>query len=291
MAANSEQHETQRNEKTKSLYLSRGDSETHGIEYFPYFYAEARIDFNDVRTGFRETRSLSQALEIYSQHADLFWVEDMIRDVDPRQMKSVSPANVRLSSLPDFVDDKFVSLMETQYMQYLLRSFEARLFKNSMLNIYSNAGESRDEFIARCAELLKNSMREELDQVCDVFNRRLEQLKEKYLPSDEFLELEIPQLESRNRVAFSQYSEHIAILFLKGDLRLRPGLSIQPSQKGLELEECLIEVEQEARRTVSGILESYEYEAQALDEYILHPNLKDIHFVRSCILWMPQKAV
>lgn len=291
MAENLEQHGTQRNEKTKSLYLSRGDSETHCLEYFPYFYAEARIDFNDVRTGFRETRSLSKALEIYSHHADLFWVEDMIRDVEPGKMQSFPPANVQLSSLPEFVDDKFVSLMETQYMQYLLRSFEARLFKNSALNIYSNAGESREDFIARCSELLENSMREDLDHVCDVFNRRLEQLKEKYLPSDEFLELEIPQLESRNRVAFSQYSEHIAILFLKGDLRLRPGVSIQPSQRGLELEECLIEVEQEARRAVGGIMESYGYKAQALDEYILHPNLRDIHFVRSCILWMPKKAV
>jgi hypothetical protein len=291
MAANSEQNETQRNGSIKSLYLSRGDSERHDIEYFPYFYAEIRIDFNDVRTGFRETRSLGKALEIYSHPTDLFWVEDMILDVSPGQMQSIPPVNGQLSSLPEFVDDKFVSLMETQYMQYLLRSFEVSLFKNSVLNIYSNASESRDEFIARCAELFEKPMREEMDQVGDVFYRRLGQLKEKYLSSDEFLGMEIQQLESRNRDAFSQYAEHIATLFLKGDLRSRPDISILPSQNAMELEECLIEVEQEARRAIRGIMDAYEYKAQALDEYILHPNLKDIHFVRSCILWMPGKVV
>ncbi len=291
MVDNSEQHETPWREKVKSLYLSRDNSVIDSIEYFPYFYAEARIDFNDVRTGYRETKSISKALEIYSPRADLLWVGDMIRDVDPRKMQSAPPYQVQLNSLPEYVDDKFVSMMEMQYMQYLVRSFESRLFKNPALNIYSNAGESRDEFIARCAELLESPMREELDCACDIFKRRLEQLKEKYLSSDEFLGTDNTQLESRNRDAFSRYSEQIAALFIKGDGLSRPEISILPSQRGVELEECLIEVEKESHRAINGIMESQNNKSQELDEYILHPNLKDIHFVRSCILWMPKKAV
>jgi hypothetical protein len=291
MTENSERYEAQRSEKVKSLYLSMGGSETNRCEYFPYFYAETRIDFNDVRTGYRETRSLNKALEIYSPHADLFWVEDMIRDVDPGKIQHTPPAQVQLNSLPEYVDENFVSLMEMQYMQYLIRYFEVHIFKNSALNIYSNACESRDEFIVRCMELLKSTMREELDQSCDVFKRRLEQLRAKYLSSDEFLGMDNTQLESRNRDAFSQYSEQITALFLTENWPPRPDISIHPLQRGMELEECLIEVEKESQRAISGIMESHKYKAQALDEYILHPNLKDIHFVRSCILWMPKKAV
>jgi hypothetical protein len=291
MAEYSELQDAQWREKVKSLYLSAEAFKTDSIDYFPYFYAETRIDFNDIRTGYKETRSLSKALEIYAPRADMFWVGDMIRDVDPGKIQSAPPANAKLAAWPEYVDDGFISLMEMQYMQYLIRSFEARLFKNSALNIYSSAGESREEFILRCAELLRSQMREALDKACDVFKRRLEQLKEKYLSSDEFFGTDNTQLESRNRDAFSQYSEQIAALFLKGDSLSRPEISILPPQKGLELEECLMEVEKESHRAIKEIMEDNAYKAQSLDEYILHPNLKDIHFVRSCILWMPKKAV
>lgn len=275
----------------KSLYLSVEDAGATCLEYFPYFYAEARIDFSDVRTGFRDTRSLSKALEIFPDHADLHWVADMIQDVDPRRAQPLLPDQVRLNPLPEFVDGAFLSRMETQCLQYLMRSFEARLYRNSVLNAYSGSGESRAEFIGRCLELFEGRMRQELDQLRDVFNRRLEQLKEKYVARDEFPGMEIPQMESRNRDIFSQYSERIASLFLRGDLRHRfTAAPMQPSQGALELEERLIGVEREAQRDIAELRDSYEDKARSLDEYILHPNLKDIHFVRSCILWMPKKA-
>jgi hypothetical protein len=36
--------------------------------------------------------------------------------------------------------------------------------------------------------------------------------------------------------------------------------------------------------------DAYEEKARSLDEYNLHPNPKDIHFVRSGVLWMPKKV-
>ena len=57
-----------------------------------------------------------------------------------------------------------------------------------------------------------------------------------------------------------------------------------------ELEEQLFSLELEAQYEIHKLLSSYGEKAQTIDEYIIHPNLKDIHFVRSCILWMPVKA-
>jgi hypothetical protein len=42
---------------------------------------------------------------------------------------------------------------------------------------------------------------------------------------------------------------------------------------------------------ISKLSDSFNEKASAVDEYILHPNLKDIHLVRSCILWMPKGKV
>jgi hypothetical protein len=279
-------------DKVKHLFLATEDPGAPGIEHFPYLYVEARIDFSDVRTGFRETVSLSKALEIYSNTADLLWIDDMVRDVDPQKVQSSVPDTVRLGTLPAFVDPNFISRMETQIIQYLLRSFVKRIYRNSYLNAYSFSGESRAEFAGRCLELLDGPKREELDLLREVFNRRLSQINEKYLGVHESDELEQARAESRDKNIFSHYSERIAQLFLlRSELLMNPVPGIIHNFTGVqELEERLLSLESEAQQAITKLMDSYEEKARALDEYILHPNLRDIHFARSCILWIPKRA-
>jgi len=291
MQLNSESRYTQSENKIKNLFFEPENPEMAEMEYSPYFYAEARIDFNDVRTGLRETVSLSKALEIYSANAENLWVEDMIRDVDMGRIRTSRPGSVRLGRLPDFVDSSFVARMETQFVQYLLRSFVTKVYRNYALNLYSQAGESGEEFAGRCFELLEGPRRKELDLLHDVFARRLEQTKEKHLLVDEPAGLELAKAESQKRNVFFQYSENIAELFLKGAV---DSSTDQPAPTPLtemaDLEERLIFLEREARQEIATILDAYKEKARVLDEYILHPNPKNIHFVRSGVLWMPPKA-
>jgi hypothetical protein len=292
MQPNSENQDADSENGIKYLFIEPKNPAMAETEYSPYFYAEARIDFNDVRTGLRETVSLSKALEIYSTNAEMLWVEDMIRDVDMDGIRTSRPESVRLGGLPDFVDSSFVSRMETQFVQYLLRSFVTRVYRNYTLNLYSQAGESSEEFAGRCFELLEGPRRKELDLLHDVFARRLEQTKEKHLLVDEPARLELAKAESQKRNIFFQYSEMIAELFLKGEVDSNAAQETPPPLTEMaDLEERLIFLEREARQEIAKILDAYREKARVLDEYILHPNPKDIHFVRSGVLWMPPKAV
>jgi hypothetical protein len=279
-----------RTDKVKYMYFA-ADPEIRAIECIPYFYAEVRIDFNDVRTGLRETFSLNKAMEIHSPYADLAWIKDMVQDVDPQKISASAPDGVHCNRLPDFVDANFLSQMETQFIQYLLRFFVTHLYRNSALNVYSFSEESRSEFSARCMELFDAPMRRELDLLHDVFNRRLEQLKGKYLISEEPIGLEQSEIESLNKDIFSRYSDRIAELSLRGRFESAASIELFHVSPGmLDLEERLVALGIEAQNAIAKLNNSYQEKAHALDEYILHPNLKDIHFVRSCILWMPKKA-
>ncbi len=276
--------------KIKQLYLEKEDTQIP-VRYLPFFYAEVRIDFNDVRTGFRSTVSLTKALQIYTITSDMIWAEDMIQDVDPRKLKTSAPAEANSCTLPDYIDAGFISQMETHFIQYLLRSYKARIYRNFELDIYSGAGESISDFAARCLDLLDASERRDLDALHDVIKRKLEQIKQKYLNTSTSETLELAKMESRSRDIFSSYSERIAELFLQ------PGRGIITSanelylpQRNLELEERLMSLELEAQQSIAKLWDSSREKAQSIDEYILHPNLKDIHFVRSCILWIPAKA-
>jgi hypothetical protein len=291
MTLNSSGQPPRYTQNTKSLYLAAERPGIGATEYLPYFYAEVRIDFNDVRTGLRDTFSLSKAMDIYSTGAELLWTKDMSRDVDTEKLTFEIPVGCRCGRMPDFVDAGFISRMETQFVQYLMRSFVAGIYRNTALNIYSLSGESKADFIGRCRELFDGPLRKELDLLREVFTRRLEQLKEKYLASSEPNGLELARIDSQNRDIYSHYSDCLAELFLRrrhgADLSAKPPAH-SPAMP--ELEERLAALGFEAQNAITKITNSYEEKARLLDEYLLHPNLKDIHFVRSCILWMPKEA-
>jgi hypothetical protein len=276
-------------EKVKQLYRVIEEEALRENDLLPFFCVEARVDFNDVRTGFRHTVSLSKALEIYSDSADLLWTDDMIQDVDLAKTSTLVPAGACLGNLPDFIDANFLTRMENQFVQYLLRSFEVRIYRNYNLNLYSGSGESRTDFHRRCRETFDGAKRQELDELHDVVNRKLEQLKQKYLGAAEIPEIEQSRTESRNRDAYSRCSDRMTELFNSAEFEINSGARPPQSSAGMqEFEERLSSLEWEARQAIQTLADSYKEKAAEIDEYILHPNLKDIHFVRSCILWMPK---
>lgn len=273
----------------KYLFWAIEADQGTSVEYVPFFHVEARIDFNDVRTGFSSMISLSNAIDLHSFSADLPLVEDMVRDIDLQNTSSSMPDSARLSRLPDFVDDGFMSQMETQFVRYLLNSFKSRVYRNFELDVYSNAGESLSGFTARCMELLDGARRHDSDNLQEVFNRKLGQIEQKYLNESSPDDFEVARMASRNRDIFSDYLEKIAELFLQSKPVLNPDEDQKP-RSSLELEERLMSLAVEAKEVIAELWDSYEEKARSVDEYILHANLKDIHIVRSCILWMPARA-
>ncbi len=277
--------------KIKHLLFEAEHPPAGDSAYAPFFYAEVRIDFNDVRTGYRTTVSLNKAVEIHSIYPDMLWAEDMVQDVDCRRIKSVAPEASFFGQLPGFVDENFMSQVETQFIQYLMRCHTAKVYRNSELNAYSNPGESLSVFTSRCLDLFDESKRQELDALHEVFTRRLEQVRQKYLSTNRSENLDRAKAESQDRNLFMSYSDRIADLFMQPEVHLnavRSGDAL--SGRNPDLEERLSTLKSEARQAVARICDSYANRARLIDDYLLHPNLKDIHFVRCCILWIPARG-
>jgi hypothetical protein len=262
------------------------------IGYYPCVYIEADIDFNDVRTGYKGALKLARALKIYENHAVPGWSGEIILDGNAGGMQETPPRAARLNPLPEFLDAGFIEIIKNRYVEYLTRTWKKILYHNSELNIYSGPGESREELIVRCREQFSGRMREDLNQMRIIFNRMREQLKEKYLGIGE---AELPEsvpiaAETSDRDIYSRYAERIAALFLNAASEAADESDIPRMDKKSELEERLIALTADARHRITLLRESYEKKAELIDEYILRPNLKNIHCERTCVLWMPRKA-
>jgi len=275
------------------LYLPPKNPGKAAIEYFPFVYVETSIDFNDIRTGYRGAEKLARALKFYESHAFPGWSEEIIHDAIIDRIQENTPRAARLRPLPEFVDYEFIESVKKRYVEYLTRTWKKLFYRNSELDLYSGANESMKDFQVRCREQFMGQMREELNQLRVIFNRMQEQLKEKFLGIGE---AELPETvplkpEIDDRDIYSRYAERIAALFLNAaSSAVDAEVSIPRMKKNSELEERLIALTSEARKKITLLRERYEKKSERIDEYILRPNLKNIHCGRSGILWVSMKA-
>jgi len=258
--------------------------------YAPYFYFEARIDYADVRSGYHMTCGLNQILDIRPYDEDLIWTRDMLRAVDPEVIHPSKPEGAKLTDLPEYVTDDFLRRIETQYLAFLLRHAEVRVFRNFALNTYSYPTETCSDFQMRCLDLLSEPFRGELDLLREVVNRRLERIEQKHAARDRAGEFESDRRMSQDRSRLHAAAEGIAELFLQTELTMETcevsgTQSLDVSRPDLELSLEALEID--VRRDIRRLLSAYQEKVQNIDEYILHPGLKDLHLVRKCVLWMP----
>lgn len=265
------------------------EQDTPVQRFVPFFYLEAKIDLADVRSGLRESLSASRALEIIRFEGDALWTEDMVRVIDPVSVASGLPAAAMLAPLPDHVDPAHLQEVEVQFLRYLLRHFEVRIFRNPYLRLYSLPGESRGDFAVRCLEMLARPFRAELDTIRELCDRKLERVKLKFLKPDTGLGFaeERTSAEARNRI--HEMAERVEQLFVSAELTAGPSGGDPKFSWTADstLEQRLALIEGEAREAIRRLAIEYMEMAGNLDEYLVRPSLKDIRLGKASILWMP----
>lgn len=275
----------------KAYYFRSPEGAGNAADYYPHYFFEAKVDIDDIRSGYHETRSVSRALEVRPCHADEFWTADMLASVDPAAVQPDAPDGVALHPVPSYVTDEMLDQAEKLFVLYLIRHEKALFYRNYALKIYSAAGESAWDFGNRCLEILSERFHDDLNDLREVINRRLELLRERFFAQIRMDEIDASHWALRQRDCLSAVTERIDAMFLEADLFSTTRIpEVACSGETLtDLEEKLIALQREALRGVEGLIASYREKACHIDEYVVHPGLKDVHMVRTGMLWMPRR--
>lgn len=177
----------------------------------PDLLFEVRFDLRDVRSGLSGSEYGVFSAPVLTE-SDLDWTTDMVRSIDFETLEEIRP--VRLVEWPPSAD--------TQITRYLLKNRRTSLWRNSELGIYSQMGESRDEFVDRCIELLSEERRSVLTQVRDVFIHRFLEAEQRALDSlqeDAWTARERDRRTADLRNAFSEIRESFSRCFLHENLQ------------------------------------------------------------------------
>lgn len=261
-------------------------------EYAPFLYVEAKIDFSDVRSGYHATSSVNNVLEMIPLDGDMLWTRDMVRPIDPSALQANRPVTGRLRRLPPYIDVSYMSRVQSCYLSYLMRETAVLVYRNFALSLYSLPGESRDDFQVRCMEMLNDPFRKELDGLHEVVSRRLERIEERYVAQVRRGDFEADRRVTLTKSTLHAARERMAELFLRTSLTLQEWEEV-PAGAGSalpDLEQQIGTVEFDAGRAIQRLMRSYQEQVRNIDECMIHPNLRDLHLVRICILWMPGEA-
>ncbi|GAB4220031.1 MAG: hypothetical protein Kow001_00030 [Acidobacteriota bacterium] len=160
---------------------------------------DVRLDYLDVRSGARGRASLTLAAPPLVD-PELEWTEDLVETAPEAELVEIVPPGP--ASWPGGSED--------QMRRFLLRCFRLGIWRNSALGVYSVPGETREDFLRRCIELLSDEQDKALQDIRQVYLRRILELEQRALDSLEHPLWEGEQVDRRAvdiRDAFSEIRE------------------------------------------------------------------------------------
>ncbi len=241
---------------------------------------ELKIDLQDVRSGYRDSAWGLFLAAPWLDDRDLDWTQDMVRRFDPDQLEEVRPQ--RNFPWPDFADQKMIG--------YMVKYYRPQSWRNSALGCFSHARESREEFLTRCRDLLREERERELKKVREVFYHRFVEMEHRLLGAIERQEEFDDQWKARRmseiQDLFNRVGEDLSRRFLGVS---QPVQSPMPLQQlaGIDPESLhkLQVLREEFVDRYNQVLEEYERQASEVEPYDVPLSYPQIEIVSRSILW------
>jgi hypothetical protein len=181
-------------------------------------------------------------------------------DFEERDFRTEPPPDVRYV-LPDAPIQRaeFFRDIGTAVRDHLLANRTLTLLRNDALKLYSRAGESRDDFVARCEEVAEDRADEEAAKLRDRYSKRLDTAKDRKANAERRvreLEVDVGQRKQQEVVAGAG---DLLSMFLGGRRRVR-------SLSGAASRRSTTRRTQERLRSAEEKLEDYDEAIQDLED-------------------------
>ncbi len=245
----------------------------------PALLFETDIDFHDVRSGTAVADHAFFAAVWLQGGDDLSWTQDMVRRLSSDQLTLIEPP--WQLEWPESADH--------QFLDHLLSSYRVMIWKNSVLGIYSQGGETREEFEERCRESLRELRFQELKQLREIFLHRFFELEKRATEQTESQDWDV-KLEAQGRAQvvalFSRIREDLSRWFVNDSHQILPLSQADWSLASFpDIEERVLELKHDLTSACNRVSSRYEEEARSIEPYSVRLASSAVRIVSRNILW------
>ncbi len=240
---------------------------------------ELKIDLQDVRSGYRQSDWGLCLAAPWLEDRELDWTVDMVRRFDPGDLEEVNPR--QQFPWPDVADQKMIS--------YMVKYYRPQSWRNAALGLFSHPRETRDEFLARCRDSLREERERELRRLREVFYHRFVEMEHRFAAGIEHQQFD-EQWKGRRLAEiqhlFNRVGEELSRRFLDLSQPTEPpapltdivGIDPDSLQKLQVLRKELVD-------NCNQVLSDFERQASEIEPYEVPLSYPQVEIVSRAILW------
>ncbi|HNR38825.1 MAG TPA: hypothetical protein PKN61_07290 [Acidobacteriota bacterium] len=259
-----------------------------GTELQARLFGEIHFDTYHVRSQTKLSGTIQVSLPLIELGADDLWLPEMIRTENPAALSETPPDGVTHREDAYQLLLEHFTLYKDKVVETILRYHRIRLLHHPALKLFSEVGESRSEFEARCLDILHSGVQEELRELQHRYERMMDGIIQKsglnYMQS-------INDDPTTDRVMSGQkqmiFSTRDGLTRIFQDLRDLPDCPPADRAPSNDVEDALASLYQQSWADAKSVADRLQQQIGLIEEYTFHLQYGDIAMVQLALLWEP----
>lgn len=268
-----------RGESVEQLYVYGG----RGL-YKPYVLAEAIVTLLEPRSGVHHAAVRSFAVPIDAAEGSVTWSE--ARSINPEALDMHVVPDPNRRPPPRNAADVLIPIAaqsEEAFRQYLSEHEKLQVFHNPAFGLYSEPHESREAFLARCAEDANRQLEDEAERLESTFRRRIDQVKERS-------ERDSRELEAKEEQPTERPIENVNVAWGQTLYNITSGkpaavAEAPASVREVDYLEKIAQIQRAWDKELEGLRDELTAKAKSIEELTITPTPKSIEITKYLILW------
>ncbi|MBI4926536.1 MAG: DUF853 family protein [Anaerolineae bacterium] len=225
------------------------------------------------------------------------WVREAL---DPAALDPQPPADAVFAPLPTALSNaRTYAALEKDFVDWVYRKGEVRLYANETLKVYSKPGDSQATFRQVCDAAARSAMQGELDKATRANRTKLDALERKISAQELKVKKNEDEVNQRRMEELSTGAEVVMSLFSRRKKGLSSSLTkrrlTSQAQSDLEASEKLLDglhqdldrLKKEAAEAEADVKERWARVSGDISEMSIAPLKKDIYLELNGLVWLP----
>lgn len=269
--------------------------------YKPTVYAGVEVKFDYKRANIYASKEFYLATPFIDPYPFADWSRNSLQ-ISRMDLQATPEENTLYDMFPSVLSkvDNFTEL-EKELKEHLCREFFLTIYYNPGLQIYSGLKESLEEFQLRCEGIIDEKIRDVIENLRNIYQRRLDQIEKKLMSQKDDLISDELEYMARKREKLLTSGEPI-LAFLQGRRSLSEIIQISKEHDTLkkvknksdklsglfdELQQQLYDLNFELEEEVASIDEKFKEYLKLTEKVQIKPEKSDITVHTLGILWIP----
>jgi hypothetical protein len=272
-----------------------------GLHYRPVLLAQAEIRVLQRKYNLNHQTSKTALAHDVDRRAAMRWEQWLHDPIDPDLLDEKPVVEAKFATLDSPLDDaQRLRAMKSDFEDWVYHNTAVIVRANETLKIYAGPDVSQAEFRKLCAEAAREARDEDLDEVRDSFEKKIERLEDRMEREQRELREDEAELHQRKMEEMGTHAENILSLFggrsrrrvstslSKRRMTQRAKADVEESQEEIEeLKEDIADLEAEARDALKEVNEKWSEIVNEVSEIPVQPYKKDILVDLFGVAWFP----